>query len=761
MERQKIVVTGIVQGVGFRPFVFNLAERMGLTGKVLNEADQVVIEIQGQAEKLAAFVSALRSEPPPAAKVQQITTQSLPLCEEERDFHIDLSTGGVSQSARISPDLAICHDCLRELKDPADRRFGYAFINCTNCGPRFSIIEGYPYDRVQTTMKTFDLCDDCSAEYKDPHNRRFHAQPNACPICGPHYELLDCTGQAADREDPIMQACLAIKSGQIAAVMGIGGIHLVCDAWQEEAIAKLRQRKGRPHKPLPVMAGSLSLVKKLCFVSEEEEQELLSSARPIVLLKRKHEVPLPENLAPDSDDVLGVMLPYAPIHYLLLEEQDLFVMTSGNPSGEPLYYEPQAALHGLREIADVFLFHNRPIARPVEDSVLRVQNKAVQFIRRSRGYVPESLPFLEGPVLLACGGDLKNAFCLTKGSEAVLSSHMGDLATLRGYEHFAENVAVLQKLLQVQAEVIVHDLHPLYGTTRYALSQNLPKLAVQHHHAHAAAVLAEHGLFDEEALALVFDGTGYGPDGTIWGGEFLIASCRDYKRVGYLKYRPLPGGDRAVREPWRQSLAFLAKHYPKYEELTLPVLDSFPPSAKLLLQSLEQGLTGTSTSSAGRLFDLASSLLGLCQSVSYEGQAAIRLEETAKQGQGLILPYEIVQDAQGLSVLNFDQTLLELVHLISEAKDSVWKVQIKGAASFQNTFSSGVCDLAAQLAQQCQQTRIVLCGGVFQNQAITQQVQRILMNQGFTVLFNRNIPCNDGGLAFGQAAVARRSNLCV
>lgn len=760
MERRKIIVAGIVQGVGFRPFVYNLAERMGLTGKVLNEADQVVIEVQGQAEFLADFVSLLRSEQPPAARVQQITIEALSLVEEERDFQIELSASGVSQSARISPDLAVCHDCLAELKNPADRRNGYAFINCTNCGPRFSIIEGYPYDRVQTTMKNFALCDDCKAEYKDPHNRRFHAQPNACPICGPHYELLDQTGKAVAVTDPIERACLAIKSGKIVAAMGIGGIHLVCNAWQEEAVAKLRQRKGRPHKPLAVMAGSLALVKKLCFVSEEEEKQLLSLARPIVLLKRKTEVPLPENLAPHSS-VLGVMLPYAPIHYLLLEEQDLFVMTSGNPSGEPLYYEPQAALHGLNKIADSFLLHNRPIARPVEDSVLRVQDKEVQFIRRSRGYVPEALPFLEGPVLLACGGDLKNVFCLTKGSEAVLSGHMGDLATLRGYEHFAENVAVLQKLLQVQAEVIVHDLHPLYGTTRYALNQNLPKLAVQHHHAHAAAVLAEHGLFDEEALALVFDGTGYGPDGTIWGGEFLIASCRDYKRIGYLKYRPLPGSDLAVREPWRQSLAFLAQHYPHYEELSLPVIDTFPPSARLLLQSLELGLTGVETSSTGRLFDLASSLLGLCQSVTFEGQAAVLLEEAAKKGQGLILPYEVQQDGKGLYVLNFDQTLLELVQLMSQAKDSIFQAQAEGAASFQTTFCYGVCDLALKVAQQFKQNKIVLSGGVFQNQAITQQIKGILTKHGFTVLTNRHIPCNDGGLSFGQAAVARRSNLCV
>ena len=642
-ERRAFRVSGIVQGVGFRPFVYRLAMRCGLGGWVLNDSAGVGIEAEGAAASLDAFAAALRDEAPLAASVTAVTVREIPPVGAQ-DFRILPSPAGDAPRTLVSPDLAVCADCRRETMDARDRRHGYAFTNCTNCGPRYSIIRGVPYDRPLTTMAAFRMCDACQSEYDDPADRRFHAQPNACADCGPAYRLLTETG--AFDGDAIAETRRIVAAGGIVAVKGIGGYHLVCDARSEAAVTRLRARKHREDKALAVMAGSPETVRELCEVSADEERWLTSPVAPIVLLRRHRAANAGGGIAGDAapsvapgNAYLGVMLPYAPVHLLLLAPGDLWVMTSANMSGEPILYEDAAAERELRDIADAILTHNREIAHRVDDSVVRMAAGGRMILRRSRGFAPTpvALPFDSKISVLAGGAELKSTFCLTRGREAFLSEHIGDLTNAKVRASYEGTIAHYERLFDVHPQLLVADLHPNYLSTRYlearAAAEGIPLVRVQHHHAHIAAVLAEHGC-TERVLGAAFDGTGYGDDGRAWGGEFLAADLSGYERLGHFAYMPLPGGDKAAAEPWRLALWTLyGVHGKKLKKKCPGFAAQLPPGWQLLMQATAAGVNAPLTSSVGRLFDAAAALLGITYVNTYEGQAAIELEQCARRAQ--------------------------------------------------------------------------------------------------------------------------------
>ena len=658
--RKHLAVAGVVQGVGFRPFVYQLAARHGLGGWVLNDAEGVKIEVEGPWEAINRFVHDLQTELPPLAKIADLAQSFVPPVGET-SFIIRESRAGAERSALISPDTNVCADCLRELFDPADRRFRYPFINCTNCGPRYTIVTDIPYDRPNTTMKDFPMCAACSREYHDPADRRFHAQPVACPACGPAVELWDAAGRRLDAPDPIRETAARLKRGEILAIKGLGGFHLACDAANEEAARELRRRKRREEKPFAVMSNDLETVMQYAEAGEAERELLLSFRRPIVLLRKR----APERLAPSvapRNRSYGVMLPCTPIQHLLLAEGfAALVMTSANLTDEPLCISNDEAVERLRGIADAFLVHNRDICARSDDSIARVMAGRERLLRRARGYVP--LPIVlkrDGPKVLAVGAELKGAVCLTKGRNAFLGQHLGDLKNAQALDFFEETVAHLCRILEIEPEVVAHDLHPDYFSTRYAQRlkgssppirepqggpeqlSNGPLVGVQHHHAHVAAVLAEHGE-EGPVLGVALDGTGYGSDGTIWGGEFLIADLRDFRRVGHLAPMPLPGGDAAIAEPWRTAVAYLhAAFGPEWANLDIPFVKRVDMGrARVVVQMIERRVNTPFTTSTGRLFDAVASLLGICDRNTHEGQAPMELEAAADEGVTNALPSEI------------------------------------------------------------------------------------------------------------------------
>ncbi len=719
MKRERITVEGLVQGVGFRPFVYRLASRHGLGGFALNDGRGVVIEVEGPGPALESFGRSLASEAPPLARVDALVrTRVSP--RGEHGFRIEASTAGPA-AALIPSDVATCPDCLAELWDEADRRHRYPFINCTQCGPRFSIVRQPPYDRANTTMAGFELCDACRAEYEDPHDRRFHAEPIACPACGPSLSFEGRGGEAA-----LAGAVDALRAGAIVAVKGLGGYHLACDAGDEAAVARLRDRKQREQKPLAVMSADPGAIAEIA----PAELELLSSrAHPIVLLRRGATGAIAPSVAPGSP-WLGVMLPYTPLHHLLCAGAARpLVMTSGNRSDEPIATGDDEARGRLGEIADAFLTHDREIYRRCEDSVVR----AAFPVRRSRGLAPEplTLPRRGATPLVAAGAELKSTFCVLRGERAFLSPHLGDLDTPLAYDAFRSDLALYLEMLGVRPEAVAHDLHPDYLSTRWALEQDAEPIAVQHHHAHAAACLAEHG-HEGPALALVFDGTGYGPDGTLWGGELLEASLEGYERLGHLEPVPLPGGEAAIREPWRMAAAYL-------EAAGRPVAFESWPEVR---QSL--AVNAPLSSGMGRLFDAAAALLGVRARVTYEGQAAIELEALAGAVEADPYPCPV-----GGGVIG-GAGLIAAVHDDLEAGRP--REQVAAA------FHEGV---AAAAASACEEARtghetVVLSGGSFQNLRLLASVRRRLGSLGFDVLTHRRVPPNDGGISFGQAAIAAR-----
>lgn len=761
-----IHITGVVQGVGFRPFVYNLATELNLVGWVLNSSSGVEIEAIGPAAALKTFCERLESEAPPLARIEKVAVKRIPASNvelpEPDSFSIRHSEAKPGEFQPISPDIAICDDCLEELFDPGDRRYRYPFINCTNCGPRFTIIEDIPYDRPQTTMAPFEMCPDCQAEYDDPTDRRFHAQPNACPVCGPRVvlQMLEQNGEPATQsggDDAVRATRQALVDGHIMAVKGLGGFHLACDATNDEAVKTLRERKGRVDKPFALMAFDLDAVRQFCSVNEAERSLLTSRERPIVLLEEQSGSPISPAVAP-GNNTLGVMLPYTPLHYVLLEPTDGFpaalVMTSGNYSEEPIATGNQEALERLGGLADAFLLNNREIHARCDDSVTRVFEGKELPVRRSRGYAPYPvhLPY-QVPQILAVGGELKNTFCLTRDQYAFLSQHIGDMENYETLTFFQEMVEQLKRTFRIEPSIIVHDLHPGYLSTRYAKEESAnydSHIAVQHHHAQVASCMAEHGLPGERpVIGVAFDGTGYGTDGAIWGGEFLIMDYASAQRVAHLKYVPLPGGDAAIRRPYRIALAHLWAAGVPWDE-DVPAVKAASSQEKLILrQQLERRVNTIPTSSNGRLFDAVSALAGVRQEINYEAQAAIELESLVESGVRETYPFDYDEATSPVTAID-PAPLIRAV--VSDVKAGVPQNVI--AARFHNAVAEMILDVCLQVRKKSGIDEVVLSGGVFQNVALLERTLPRLREAGLTAYTHHLVPPNDGGLSLGQAMIA-------
>ncbi|WP_127135983.1 carbamoyltransferase HypF [Veillonella sp. 3913] len=743
MKAYTIHVTGIVQGIGFRPFVSKLAHELRLVGTVRNDTSGVEIHIQGVEADCRLFIERLQSDLPmhgriDTLRVEPSTVQSL------HSFTIILSQGAQG-NAFIGADMAPCEACLQDIQDPENRRFQYGFTNCTNCGPRYTIIESTPYDRDTTSMKVFPMCEDCQKEYEDLEGRRYHAEPNACEHCGPMFTLKGADGTVlASGQDAIEQAKQLIQQGAIVALKGVGGYHLVCEALQERAVQTLRQRKGRPRKPLAVMAGSLETAKQYVYISEKEEELLLSPARPIMLLRKvtEHNTVAP-SVAPGME-TLGILLPYAPYHYSLVPSNALWVMTSANRSGDPVLYNDAQALEELQGIADYILTHNREIISPVDDSVVQVVHDTSIMIRRSRGYVPVSIPVValeKRSTMLAMGADMKAAFAMNRGSHAILSPYMGDMEHQRVQDLLWSTTKRYEDLFQLQPTEVIVDAHPNYYTSQcgrnYAEKHQLPVIEVQHHHAHVAAVLAEYNI-QEPVLGICFDGTGYGTDGTLWGGEFLYCHQEHMERMAHLSYAPLPGGEVAVREPWRQALWYVNQIYPSGVPTVIEEWKKTLPKGWELLEKMMPHMQMIQSSSGGRLFDTVASLLGVGHEHLYDAQLAIELEQLALSERGTILDMKL--DGTVLDTMSLVRSVIEQL----ECGESVAKI----SANFHRTLIYYLGQMAKQCCKERQISHIVLCGGVFQNRILLEGVIREL--EEYHIHIPNQSPLNDGGIALGQ-----------
>jgi hydrogenase maturation protein HypF len=753
----KIKVRGVVQGVGFRPFIYRLAHEHKLTGWVRNTSGSVEIEVEGDETALKGFLTDLKTKTPPMAHIEKVETAFHPPLGYN-SFEIRESRSQRGKYQLVSPDIATCRDCLGEILSPTDRRYRYPFTNCTNCGPRFTIIEDIPYDRPQTTMRSFRMCPKCQGEYDDPLDRRFHAQPNACPKCGPSLELVDGDGNSTGGDDVITSASTLLKDGHILAVRGLGGFQLACDATNETAVNTLRRRKKRPAKPLAVMMATLEDAARHCYLSAEEEKLLRSPECPIVLLRwRRSSSDICSAVAPNLK-YLGVMLPYTPLHHLLLRETGRpLVMTSGNLSEEPIAKDNDEALARLKGITDYFLLHNRGIYARYDDSVYLVADGVPRPIRRARGYAPYPifLPFKLKQVL-ACGAEEKNTFCLTKDDHAFVSQHIGDMENEETLAHFENTVELYKKLFRVSPEIIAYDMHPEYLATKYALKigseMSLPMVPVQHHHAHIASCLAENRARGP-VIGVAFDGTGFGSDGNIWGGEFLLADYKSFRRVGHLEYVPLPGGAAAIKKPYRTALSFLYTllgfDFP-LEGLPLNGLN--PEETEIVKQQLRRGINSPLASSAGRLFDAVSALAGVRGEINYEAQAAIELEMLApdepSESEEKPYPFSINLD-RGVRVVR----LAELISaLVQDIRDRVPVPLI--SLRFHQTMSRIISDMSQTIARETGITRVALSGGVFQNRLLLKLTTTALSKEGLSVLTQRLVPCNDGGISLGQAVIS-------
>ena len=790
MKAYTIHVTGIVQGIGFRPFVSKLAHELRLVGTVRNDTSGVEIHIQGVDADCQRFIERLQSDLPIHGRIDTLRVE--PTIVQSLDAFTIIVSQGVKGNAFIGADMAPCEACLRDIQDPENRRFHYGFTNCTNCGPRYTIIESTPYDRDTTSMKVFPMCEDCQKEYEDLEGRRYHAEPNACGQCGPMFTLRGADGTVlASGQDAIEQAKQLIQQGAIVALKGVGGYHLVCDALQEKAVQTLRQRKGRPRKPLAVMAGSLETAKQYVHISEKEEELLLSPARPIVLLRKvpssysanediyierdisneietvpnKSFVNISEigsegdltnkgyhrNIAPRLADAvapgmetLGILLPYAPYHYSLVPSDAIWVMTSANRSGDPVLYDDAQAAEELQGIADYILTHNREIVSPVDDSVVQVVQNEPIFIRRSRGYVPLSIPVValeKSSTMLAMGADMKASFAMNRGSHAILSPYMGDMECERVQDLLWSTTKRYEELFQLQPTQVMVDAHPSYYTSQcgraYAEEHNLPVIEVQHHHAHVAAVLAEQNI-TEPVLGICFDGTGYGTDGTLWGGEFLYCHQEHMERLGHLSYAPLPGGEVAVREPWRQALWYVNELYPAEAPTVIEAWKQSLPKGWQLLEKMMPHMQMVQSSSGGRLFDAVASLLGLGHFHLYDAHLAIELEQMALSEEGTILTMRMSENV--LDTMSLVRSVIEQL----EYGESVAKI----SANFHRTLIYYIGQMAKRCCEERHISQIVLCGGVFQNRILLEGVIQELGE--YTVHVPTRSPMNDGGIALGQ-----------
>jgi hydrogenase maturation protein HypF len=749
--RRQIEVSGIVQGVGFRPYVYRLALERKLAGAISNTPSGVTIEVQGPPEQVEDFVIRLPREAPPLAKITGVAIANVP-CNGDRDFRIVASQRGEAVRTLISPDVAVCDDCLREMLDPRDRRHLYPFINCTNCGPRFTIVHDIPYDRPHTSMSVFPMCPACRAEYEDPLNRRFHAQPNACWDCGPRLELWGKQGQLLGDSDPISNVVGALKQGLIVAVKGLGGFHLVADATSAQAVTLLRERKRRVEKPFAIMVPDLDAARRFCEVDQLAETALRSVPCPIVLLPRKYPSPIADQVAPFNHN-LGVFLPYTPLHHLIFAEGTFqaLVMTSGNLSEEPIAIDNREALERLGSLADLFLVHNRDILLRCDDSVVKVVSGKPRQMRRSRGYVPVPV-FVkqELPPIVAVGGELKNTICVTKGKHAFLSQHIGDLENIESYRFFEQAIGHLIKVLEINPQIVAYDLHPDYFSTKWALQSGMQTVGVQHHHAHIASCMAENHLTGR-VIGFALDGTGYGTDGNIWGGEVLVTGYDNFERMAHFEYVPMPGGSAAIQEPWRMTVSYLAHHFGRtFLNWQIPFVQHLDASkTQLLLQMIEKGVNSPLTSSCGRLFDAVAALIGLRQQINYEAQAAIELEMSMSGSRPEpAYPLDLIR-VEGQWVISTRRLFESIVRDLDAAKP---------ASIISQRFHDGLIAVFVRLAHLIRQRtwldQVCLSGGTFHNSYLLENLIARLRAEGFEVFAQSEVPAGDGGLSLGQALVA-------
>ena len=783
-----ISIQGIVQGVGFRPFVYNLASELNITGFVSNTSEGVIITAEG--ENLSHFIERIRQEAPPLSRI--IKMEIAPAETGGFAEFLIMNSSEAGSFTLISPDISTCDACYKELLDCSDRRYLYPFINCTNCGPRYSITRAVPYDRKNTTMQDFALCEQCTSEYHDPRDRRFHAQPNACPACGPQVTLLDSIGKEIVSAEPIKEAVDLLKKGRILAVKGLGGFHIACDALNAEAVARLRTVKRKNNKPFALMAPDRETIRMYCAVSRAEEELLTSFQRPIVLLSKKEGIALPSAISPGNAS-LGFMLPYTPLHHLLfhypldgrgLPELPHFralVMTSGNISEEPIIITNEEAVKTLSGIADAFLVHNRDIFMRVDDSVMRLRSEAKgvrtsggsetlaetcssplipdalpSLMRRSRGYAPEPIPLMtDGPDLLGCGADMKNTFTLLRGNYAIVSQHLGDMENYETIRFFEETLDNLKTVYRAEPVAVVHDLHPGYFSTNWALSygkkQNLRTIAIQHHYAHIGSVMAEHGLTGK-VIGVAFDGNGYGEDGTLWGGEFFVADSSGFKRAGHLKQVPLPGGEQAVKEPWRVALSYLKDAFGSDLMQFLEPIGFIEQYGEKkisdILQIADKRNFSPLSSGAGRLFDAVSALIGICDLNTFEGEASIALESLVMNGIDEDYPVDIHLGDH--IEIDFSHTFIALV-------DDLRKNFDRGimSAKFHNTVAMAIIRVVLKLSLMNNIKRVALSGGVFQNLYLFERVAYGLQAEGLALYANEEVPCNDAGISLGQVFLAR------
>ena len=755
-QRLHIRVIGVVQGVGFRPFVYRLASEAHLAGWVRNTSEGVEIEIEGRSKDVGAFLTSLQSEAPPLARIHEIISfECAP--RHERTFEIRDSIVDPDRGQLVCPDVSTCRDCLAELFDPANRRYRYPFTNCTNCGPRFTIITDMPYDRPFTTMNRFTMCPQCQAEYDDPANRRFHAQPNACPACGPRLALLNAAGDRMTIPDCLSEAVSALHAGATVAVKGLGGFLLACDATSREAVLRLRRRKGRPDKPFAVMVRDLCEARRHCFVTPREGELLTSPAAPIVLTRWRSDSTVCKEVAPHLL-FLGLMLPYTPLHHLLLREYGgPLVMTSGNLSEEPIAASNEEAVARLGGIADLFVVHDRPIHSRYDDSVVMVAGDTLQMIRRARGYAPYPIPLpYDSPMVLAVGAQTKNTFCVTKDRNAFVSQHIGDLDSAETLDHFSSTIALYVQLFRIKPSIVAHDLHPDYLSTRYArdfAGHGIKTVAVQHHHAHIAACMAENGVA-EPVIGVAFDGAGLGPDGSIWGGEFLICRYDSFERAAHLAPLPLVGGDAATLRPGRTAAGYLLHLFEDHGLDRAPAVtaDMRPEERTVIAQQAKSGLNAPATSSMGRLFDAVAAIAGVCQRISYEGQAAVELEMQAHQYdlRARSCPYRFeVRREGGRYVIDPTPVLESILSDVSHSKPTP-----EIAATFHQSVAETTANVCARISAETGIRTVALSGGVFQNRLLLASCMQLLRQAGLMVLVHTELPANDGCISLGQAVVA-------
>lgn len=753
MKRLFLKVEGIVQGVGFRPFVYNQAVILNIKGWINNNSDGVHIDIEGEEDSLNNFIYNLKYKKPYLARIENIFIEEKETVNY-KSFEIKKSERNDKKITLISPDIAICEECINDITNPSNKRYKYPFTNCTKCGPRFSIIKSIPYDRHNTTMKKFNMCKDCHKEYTDSANRRFHAQPNACKYCGPHIWIEDSNRIKIETNDVLEWVRKKLKEGKIFAIKGLGGFHLVCDAKNEDAVKLLRNRKKRPDKAFAVMIKNIENVKKYCHVNKEEEIVLTGTRKPIVILDQADNYDLSQYIAPNQK-TLGVMLPYTPLHYILFRDDiKALIMTSANVSSLPLEYKNESVIEKLRNVADYFLLNNRDIYIPVDDSVVRVVNNQVHMIRRARGYVPEPIKRNYIKEILACGPNMKNTFCIAKENFLFLSQYNGDLENIETIEHYKNNIEHFKNILHFAPKYIACDMHPNYASSEYTDNLELPKIKVQHHHAHIVSCLAENNI-SRKVIGIVYDGTGYGTDGKIWGSEFLLCNNREFTRLGHLDYVKMPGGERAINEPWRMAVThiykmFKSKILDEYDvnmQMKELLLNLYGNKAMNVISMIDANINCPETSSMGRFFDAVSSLIGIRNFITYEGQAAIDLENSASQKSLDFYDYDVDQDQQ--YIVKTEKIIAGII------KDKFLGEQASVISDkFHNTiikFSKEICSL---IRNDTNINEVALSGGVFQNLYLLKNLVNELENENFIVYTNKVIPTNDGGVALGQIIIA-------